>query len=147
MKWHPHCKYMELPKDYSVEDLARFHGHLGPNIVLGYMMGKYASDNLCCDPFSLKAKVFCPKKTPESCIVDGVQLGSGCTLGKGNIEIVEQSEIECEFIANSKILWIKPKNMPPLPENDGDYEVKIEKYAEELYRMNPDFLFEIKRDE
>ncbi|MDD4128020.1 MAG: formylmethanofuran dehydrogenase subunit E family protein [Methanomicrobium sp.] len=147
MKWHSHCKYMELPKEWSVEELAKFHGHLGPNIVIGYMMGKYASDNLCSDPFSLKAKVFCPKKTPESCIIDGVQLGSGCTLGKCNIEIIEGDKIGCEFTAPSGILKIKPKTMPPLPERDDDYELKIEKYAEELYGMSPESLFEIEKNE
>lgn len=145
MKWHPHCKYMELSKEYSLEELAKFHGHLGPNIVLGYLMGKYACENLTDDPFSLKATVYCPKKTPESCIVDGVQLGSGCTLGKGNIEIIEDSNIHCEFRTESASLTLTPIAMPPLPERDDDYELTIERYAEDLYTMDPASLFAITR--
>ncbi|WP_317137706.1 formylmethanofuran dehydrogenase subunit E family protein [Methanochimaera problematica] len=138
---------MELSKEYSVEDLAKFHGHLGPNIVLGYLMGKYASEKLCNDPFSLKAIVSCPKKTPESCIIDGIQLGSGCTLGKGNIEIIESSSISCEFKTDSAVLKIKPRTLPKLPEKDEDYELKIEKYAEEIYGTDPSILFEIEKTE
>lgn len=147
MKWHSECKFMALPKEYSVRELAKFHGHLGPNIVLGYLMGKYASENLCSDPFSLKAFVYCPKKTPESCIVDGIQLGSGCTLGKGNIEIIENQAICCEFTSGVTTLKLTPKTMPPLPERDEDYELAIETYAEELYQMNPESLFEIEKSE
>lgn len=147
MKWHPHCKYMELSKEYSLEELAKFHGHLGPNIVLGYMMGRYACEHLTQDPFSLKATVYCPKKTPESCIVDGVQLGSGCTLGKGNIEIIEDSTIRCEFRTESASIILTPTTMPPLPERDDDYELTIERYAEDLYTMDPASLFAITRSE
>jgi hypothetical protein len=46
MKWHEHCQYMELPREYPVTELARFHGHLGPFIVLGYRMGRYALQRL-----------------------------------------------------------------------------------------------------
>jgi len=147
MKWHPKCNYMELSKEYSLEELAKFHGHLGPNIVLGYMMGKYACEHLSNNPFSLKAVVYCPKKTPESCIVDGIQLGSGCTLGKGNIEIIEDQTIRCEFSTESAAITLMPKSMPPLPERDDDYELKIERYAEELFTMDPISLFEITRSE
>ena len=138
---------MGLSKEYSVEELAKFHGHLGPNIVLGYLMGKYACEHLCNDPFSLKATVFCPKKTPESCIVDGIQLGSGCTLGKGNIEIIEDEMIRCEFRTDSAAIQLTPKTRPPLPDRDDDYELKIEKYAEDIYTMDPAALFEIERSE
>ena len=145
MKWHSECKYMGLSKEYSVKELAKFHGHLGPNIVLGYLMGKYACENLSSDPFRLKATVYCPKKTPESCIVDGIQLGSGCTLGKGNIEIIENKAIYCEFTSSTTTLKLTPKTMPPLPERDEDYELTIESFAEDIYQMDPVSLFEIEK--
>jgi formylmethanofuran dehydrogenase subunit E len=145
MKWHPHCRYMGLSKEYSIKELAKFHGHLGPNIVLGYLMGKYACEHLSNDPFSLKATVYCPKKTPESCIVDGIQLGSGCTLGKGNIEIIENESISCEFTTTNACLRLTPKPRPPLPERDDEYELKIEKFAEDIYHSDPEALFEIEK--
>ncbi len=64
---------------------ARFHGHLGPWLVLGMQAGAYARRELAASPFELSARVFCPAGTPYTCFVDGVQFSSGCTMGKGNI--------------------------------------------------------------
>ena len=102
MKWHDHCQYMEISREYSVSDLARFHGHLGPFIVLGYRIGKSALKELGLDPFSLTAQVYCSGVTPQSCLADGVQLGSGCTLGKGNIEVIKSETISCLFAKDEK---------------------------------------------
>jgi len=64
---------------------AAFHGHLGPWLALGLKAGLYARRVVSRNPFCLKAVVHCPGRTPYTCFVDGVQVGSGCTLGKGNI--------------------------------------------------------------
>ena len=142
MKWHPECRYMDISKDYTVADLAKFHGHLGPNIVIGYRIGRYIGDNFCGDPFRLKAKIFCSGTTPESCIADGVQLGAGCTVGKRNIDIIVSDSVKCEFEADSKKITIVPKkvNLPPVDEN---YEQAIEKFAEELFEKDDSELFEV----
>jgi inosine-uridine nucleoside N-ribohydrolase len=72
--------------------LRSFHGHLGPYVVLGYRMGQLALAELGSDGhFDIRAHVHSPLQPPASCLIDGVQLGSGCTLGKRNIEL---SEIE-----------------------------------------------------
>lgn len=63
-----------------------FHGHLGPWLVLGLRAGRCARKMLNGSPFDLRAVVECPAKPPVSCFVDGVQLGSGCTMGKSNIQ-------------------------------------------------------------
>ena len=34
-----HCHLFNITKNYTAEDLAAFHGHLGPFIVLGYRIG------------------------------------------------------------------------------------------------------------
>jgi formylmethanofuran dehydrogenase subunit E len=39
--------------------------------------------------FGVSAAVHSPLEPPRSCLIDGVQIGSGCTLGKRNIEIYE----------------------------------------------------------
>ncbi|NPV14986.1 hypothetical protein HPY86_08680 [candidate division WOR-3 bacterium] len=64
----------------------RFHGHLGPWLVLGLRAGRCARKMLNGSPFDLRAVVECPAKPPVSCFIDGVQLGSGCTMGKSNIQ-------------------------------------------------------------
>lgn len=143
MKWHEHCQYMELPREYSVTDLARFHGHLGPFIVLGYRIGKYALNKLGGNPFAVQAAVYCSGITPQSCLADGVQLGAGCTLGKGNIQVITSDTIYSEFSSDGTRLRITPKIPRTIPQDTPDYELEIEKYAESLYHLPDDELFSV----
>ena len=76
--------------DETLKIIERFHGHLGPYAVLGYKMGKIACEKLGADPFEKKVTVSTGTTPPISCIVDGIQVGSGCTLGKGNITVTTE---------------------------------------------------------
>ena len=76
---------------------ARFHGHLGPWLVLGLQAGAHARRKLAASPFDLNARVFCPAGTPYTCFVDGIQFSSGCTMGKGNISHCRANECRVEF--------------------------------------------------
>jgi formylmethanofuran dehydrogenase subunit E len=76
---------------------AAFHGHLGPWLVLGLRAGLYARRHLLDDPFRLEAVVRCPGRRPFTCFIDGVQCGSGCTLGKGNIRHVPSRSVGVTF--------------------------------------------------
>ena len=80
--------------------LERFHGHLGPYVVLGYRMGRFARKFLGKNPFGLRAEVFTGSTPPISCLVDGIQVGSGCTLGKGNVSIKEGGIAQVHFITD-----------------------------------------------
>jgi len=71
----------------TLSKIEQFHGHLGPYAVIGYKMGKIAKKQLGSDPFSKEAVIWTGTKPPLSCIIDGIQISSGCTLGKGNISI------------------------------------------------------------
>ncbi|MDI6899057.1 MAG: formylmethanofuran dehydrogenase subunit E family protein [Methanolinea sp.] len=139
---HSHCRFYNLVPEFSIEELAAFHGHLGPYIVLGYRIGKYVRENFCGDPFQMKAEIHCAGKPPESCLADGVQLGSGCTLGKRNIEIVPSGEVRCVFVANGKKMVVTPRPFP-LPRRDMDYEAAIEAVAEEMYSLPAEKLFSV----
>jgi hypothetical protein len=87
---HSHDHAHEIPADAL---LTTFHGHLGPYVVIGYRMGKLALSELDSEGhFGISAEVHSPRKTPRSCLIDGVQIGSGCTLGKGNIVVQEAPE-------------------------------------------------------
>lgn len=139
---HPACRHMNIIKDYSVEELAAFHGHLGPYIIIGYRIGKYVRKALCDDPFQLTAKVYCSGNPPESCLADGVQLGSGCTLGKRNIEVIAGEDLKCEFFMNGKGILAIPKPFTP-PARDENYSLGIEELALSLYEMKDIDLFDI----
>jgi inosine-uridine nucleoside N-ribohydrolase len=79
-----------LPAGSSVEAYLRtFHGHLGPYVVIGYRLGRHALQATGSNGhFGIRATVHCKATPPQSCMADGVQLGSGCTLGKRNIALV-----------------------------------------------------------
>jgi formylmethanofuran dehydrogenase subunit E len=80
-----------------------FHGHLGPYVVLGYRAGLIGRERLKSPGyFDLTAKVESPLKPPASCFVDGVQLGSGCTLGKRNIEVRESTPLQMKVTFTTK---------------------------------------------
>jgi formylmethanofuran dehydrogenase subunit E len=125
---HGSCTYRDIFPDYTPDELAAFHGHLGPFLVLGYRMGKYARRVLSEDPFLMHAVVYVPDQSPEICIADGVQLGSGCTLGKGNIELVRDPDMRCEFRAGTRRLTLR--YLPfPRPARDGSYEQNLRSLA------------------
>jgi len=70
----------------NIAILKAFHGHLGPYVVCGMRMGRYAVAKLGANPhFGIEADVYCPDHTPVSCALDGIQFSTGCTLGKMNI--------------------------------------------------------------
>jgi hypothetical protein len=135
------CKYTGIDKVYSIEDLAAFHGHLGPYIVLGYRMGRYVRQHFCSDPFQMKAVVFCKGVPPQSCLADGIQIGSGCTLGKRNIEIVACDEIRCEFACGERKIVLIPRQISFPPQGGDNEGLPIERLAEDMYHMPDAKLF------
>lgn len=75
-----------MRRKISLKQAVNFHGHLGPYLVLGLTMGSYALKKLKARAhFGLEVKVWGAKFKPRSCLVDGLQLSTGCTYGKGNI--------------------------------------------------------------
>ena len=65
------------------------HGHLGPYLVAGIRMGLLALRELKSPGyFGVQAESEAGRTTPLSCLNDGIQIGSGCSVGKGNLHIV-----------------------------------------------------------
>ena len=76
-----------------------FHGHLGPYLVLGLLMGEHALKKIQAQPhFGLEVKVWGAKDKPKSCLIDGLQLSTGCTYGKGNIAKYGGKTIQASFL-------------------------------------------------
>ena len=60
----------------------------------------------------LAAIMFVNSKPPASCAVDGVQIASGCTLGKGTIRVSESTDrVAGEFHAGNRTctVMVKPE--------------------------------------
>ena len=87
--------------DETLKQIERFHGHLGPYAVIGYKMGEKANKLLGSDPFSKSAVVWAGSTPPMSCIIDGIQLSSGCTLGKGNLSVNSDGLPKARFTNNN----------------------------------------------
>lgn len=74
-------------KRIGLVEAVRFHGHLGPYLVLGVLAGEFALSKLCAKKyFGIDIKVWGANKKPKSCLIDGLQLSTGATYGKGNIQ-------------------------------------------------------------
>lgn len=82
----------------SLKEAIKFHGHLGPYLVLGILAGEVALKKLGCKKyFGLKIKAWGATKKPKSCLIDGLQLATGATYGKGNIHKLDGRKIKIEF--------------------------------------------------
>ena len=130
--------------DETLKEIERFHGHLGPYAVIGYRMGKIANERLGSDPFCKRAKVYTGTTPPLSCIIDGIQLSSNCTLGKGRILVENNDTAKAEFTSedNKKITIVLRSEI----RNEIDTTVTEEnmvKYSEETYNKSDEELFEI----
>ena len=87
---HPTVTGWNLPLDHPdlLELLRFFHGHVGPYAVLGYRIGQRAMSVLGAEKyFGMQVTVTGPKTTPYTCLIDGLQVSTGCTTGKGNIAV------------------------------------------------------------
>jgi len=124
--------------------LQTFHGHLGPYVVLGYRMGLIANQHLGDDPFCKSAKVFTEENPPMSCAVDGIQISSGCTLGKANIEIISDRNLKAVFKDESgKQIQIKLKESAQDEIQKNVTKENLEGFAEEIFNRSDNRLFEI----
>jgi len=99
-------------KRLTLEEAAVFHGHLGPFLTLGYIAGLEALSIIKANsPFKIEAIVRCPSRRPYTCFIDGVQCATSCTMGKGNIKMVEDRGLSLELRdAEGKSVVIKVRD-------------------------------------
>jgi formylmethanofuran dehydrogenase subunit E len=127
--------------------IERFHGHVGPYVVLGYRTGRLAIDRLGVNAFSMRAEVRAGTRPPMSCYVDGVQLGSGCTLGKGNITAGDEETVEARFTTDDGG-HLHVRTRPEVLERLGPRLAPedLQRTSEEFISMSDDDLFIISED-
>ena len=103
------------PDSVSLKDMIErgkeFHGHLGPFLVLGIRMGLSALKHLGSTGYSdIHSEVRSGSSPPMSCLADGVQISTGCTLGKGNIVCLDMRRAEASFSSNGKSVSYEVNN-------------------------------------
>ena len=123
-----------------------YHGHLGPNLLIGVKLGNYAVRALSVKHFGIKAQVHCPAKPPVSCLIDGVQLASGCTMGKANI-----SHVTCDTEVKATFTNTETGKTITLRVRDGVIEEAMREYqqdkdacCERVWSMTDAQVFEVR---
>lgn len=106
---HIHHKNKVLIFDEEVLKIAEFfHGHMGPFLTIGLKMGVIATDLLKSDrdDDALRVVVKIINKTPYTCVIDGLQIGSGCTFGNGKLQHEPADTIEALFQKDNRSLKV-----------------------------------------
>ncbi|MFH1294901.1 MAG: formylmethanofuran dehydrogenase subunit E family protein [Candidatus Aenigmatarchaeota archaeon] len=100
-----------LTPEQALERITQFHGHGGPWAALGYKAGETARMILSPEKIKdLKVHARLKYDIPYSCFLDGLQVGSCCTIGKKNLTFSDGDVPVSEFTMNGVgfILEIRP---------------------------------------
>ncbi len=131
---------MDLPEELAA--LQRFHGHLGIYVTLGLRMGAIGKRTFG-HWKGLRATVRTVPQPPMMCVVDGVQVGSACTMGKGNIvvEAAEAPGVTFEKEGRRVTISLKPGLVRTI-EGEMSHEREIERSLH-YFHAPEDELFDI----
>ncbi|MEM2957368.1 MAG: formylmethanofuran dehydrogenase subunit E family protein [Candidatus Jordarchaeaceae archaeon] len=122
-----------------------FHGHLGPFLVLGLRMSKTAHRFL---KQISRVKVKTASKPPRSCVIDGIQIVTRCTIGNTKLAVVESpSEISGEFIGEGEKVVIRCKNkfLKNLDSSIKSKEKTLEEIALNIKELDDNEIFDIEK--
>ncbi|MBU1906182.1 MAG: formylmethanofuran dehydrogenase subunit E family protein [Candidatus Omnitrophica bacterium] len=132
----------------TLTEAIKFHGHLGPYLILGLRAGELALKELKCRKyFGLRVKVWGASLRPKSCLIDGLQLSTGATYGKGNITKFNGSIIKLvvKDRDNSKKVTLTFKEDLVKELNGVKTHSESESLARMIYRTSNSKLFTIRR--
>jgi len=112
---------MQNKKELSliVDNARKLHGHLRPFLVIGVRMGMTAKKalNITSDQCtSLKASVKVPLFPPFSCLLDGIQASTTCTVGNQRLTIENSEEICVNFTNQNTNRTVKITLKPKMAE-------------------------------
>jgi len=130
-----------------------FHGHLGPFLVLGVRMGLIGVRELGAkgNNEELRVTTMVKDSPPFSCVIDGIQVTTKCTIGNKKLRLRSSPGIEAKFelpnreqvtVAVNPASFDKLKN-ELLAENVSSEEVR--KLAQLVASMPEEELFIIRR--
>lgn len=134
-----------------ISKAAQLHGHLGPFLVIGVRMGTIAkkrlgvsNDQLSC----LRAKVQVPLFPPYSCLLDGIQITTTCTVGNQRLT-VENANVICVNFTNQNSqrklkIALKPRMITELEKRHTENTL-TEEYALELAHTPENQLFDVEK--
>ena len=108
--------------DIILRKAEEFHGHLGPFLVLGVRMGLVGVRELGAKENAEKLRVTVMSKhsVPFSCVMDGIQVATKCTIGNKKLRVKNSSGIAAKFeLQNGEhvIVTVNPAIFNKLLEN------------------------------
>ncbi|MEM2921792.1 MAG: thiamine-phosphate synthase family protein [Candidatus Bathyarchaeia archaeon] len=124
-----------------------FHGHLGPFLVLGLRAGLIGVRYLGRDIHGLRALVETAASPPRSCFIDGVQFSSGCTLGKGNIEVRPGGNVSVTFQRGRRRIRVSVLDTVLQSLAKMTTNRQVETLAKEILHKTDEELFDVKIEE
>lgn len=125
------------------------HGHVGPWNVVGYRMGKAILREMGSNwgDHSLVITCHIPPATPYSCLVDGIAVGTGNSMGRLDLKIGEVASLEFLHVSavkkegEGKII-LKP-SLEYLKKIENRQVTDLENLARECAEMPEPDIFEI----
>lgn len=137
----------------SIKNAENLHGHLGPFLVIGVKMARLAMKELKANeakPLDMQVFAKLPLITPFSCILDGIQATTQCTVGNRKLRVKSSdNSITAIFKLKGQGKAIKIHVKPRLVEELRSQLLKgvpNEKLAWIIAAKPEDELFEFKKD-
>lgn len=137
-----------LKNDFSLSNAVKFHGHLGPYLVLGLLAGRLGLKIIKSKRhFGIAVCVAGANKKPKSCLIDGLQLSTGATYGKGNIKKIRGNNIKIVIVSleskKTAIINLRMNIIKKLRKLKGHADSEL--FALKLYKTNPLKIFKLTR--
>lgn len=88
---------------HILDKAVEFHGHLGPFLTIGVRIGLIGLEKISTDrseSFTVMASL--PHRVPFSCIIDGIQVSTNCTVGNQRLSLNDSPHIQVVFKRNDK---------------------------------------------
>ena len=81
-----------------IEKAAEFHGHLGSFLAIGVRMGLIGMERIGEPRWGMmRITVSLPMRVPFSCVVDGLQFSTKCTIGNQKLSLKNSTKIQATF--------------------------------------------------
>lgn len=151
---------MAIPKQERKQELEEilekavdFHGHLGPFLVLGVRMGLIGIRELEAKKGNPKLRVTVMTKpsVPFSCVIDGIQAATKCTIGNRKLRLRNSPKtVSAKFqILEGNIVTVtlnpaKQEELEKLLSKPASFQ-RTEKIARNIISMPEKELFKVKK--
>jgi len=131
----------------TIDFARKLHGHIGPYLIIGLKMGEAAKKAFGIkdeDLPYLRAEVVVLLHPPFSCLLDGIQVSTTCTIGNQRLQFNNGTIIRVTFTCedSSKIVKIKlAKQFYEQLELRHIQDKLDEEYAWELVELSENQMF------